>query len=79
MSILVTTIPEADKMSELDLKYLFMETMPSQWRYHFQEIGKKARSEPLFDELTQLFDLIHNSEKSIRKYLGLQESKGNHI
>jgi hypothetical protein len=61
---LVTTIPdttEEDKMSELDLKYLFVEAMPSQWRRRFQEVGKKARSEP-FDELAQFFDLFHNSE-----------------
>jgi hypothetical protein len=78
---LITTIPETrenDKMSELDLKYLFVEAMPSQWRRRFQEVGKKARSEP-FDELAQFFDLFHNSEtpKSENNQESSKNQRGN--
>jgi hypothetical protein len=61
---LLTTIPNVEeefKFSELELKYLFVEAMPQQWRRHFQEVGKKARTEP-FDELAQFFDLYHVNE-----------------
>ena len=63
---LLTTIPsttDADKYSELDLKYLFVEAMPYHWRNRFQEIGKKARAEP-FDELSSFFDFYHSSDST---------------
>jgi hypothetical protein len=61
---LITTIPQVTEeyqFSELELKYLFVEAMPHQWRRRFQEVGKKARTEP-FDELAQFFDIFHASD-----------------
>jgi hypothetical protein len=88
---LLTTIPstlETDKYSDLDLKYLFVEAMPYLWRTKFQEIGKKARTEP-FDELSLFFDFYHFSDNAMtkadvkdtnnnRKPLKQQAGKGGH-
>jgi hypothetical protein len=41
---------EKYQFSKLELEYLFVEAMPHQWRHQFQEVGKKACTEP-FDEL----------------------------
>jgi hypothetical protein len=72
---LLTTIPntaDAQKYSDLDLKYLFVEAMPYKWRNKFQEIGKKARIEP-FDELSSFFDFYHSSDTNT---LNSTEEKG---
>jgi Reverse transcriptase (RNA-dependent DNA polymerase). len=61
---LILAIPDAivdDQFSNLKIKYLFVESMPANWRREFRKLGKKVRSEEL-DELAHFFDMQHEHD-----------------
>ena len=56
-----------DKLDEVRLKSIFMDTMPTNWKKDFKKFGRRVRDET-FNDPPQAFDLFFEGESEGRNY-----------